>query len=134
MKKIVYLDMDGTIADLYGQQAWLQQLELETEGLFLKCEPFITEAILYEYFPVEKYELRICSMTPPNASKKYCQMVIAEKNQWLDKFFPTIQMRIYLPYGLDKNLNDESIYHVLVDDNEKIRKSFKGVAISPPWL
>lgn len=133
MKKIVYLDMDGTIADLYGQKNWLEEIETETKGLFLKCKPFITEKILYEYFPVEKYELKICSMTPLGASEKYCQIVVEEKNQWLDIYFPSIKDRVYMKYGYDKNLTN-SQNHILVDDNEKIRNSYKGLAILPPWL
>ena len=44
MKKTrVYLDMDGTIANLYGMENWLENLINEVEGLFLECEPFITE-------------------------------------------------------------------------------------------
>ena len=110
-KQVVYLDMDGTIADLYGQAAWLQHLEQEDTGLFINCKPFITEATLYEY----------------------CDIVIAEKNEWLDKYFPSIKHRVYLRYGHNKNLRN-SANHILVDDNQAIRLSYKGLALSPMWL
>lgn len=132
-KQVVYLDMDGTIADLYGQAAWLQHLEQEDMGLFINCEPLVTEAMLYEYFPSKTYELRICSMTPKGASKAYCDIVIAEKNEWLDKYFPSIKHRVYLKYGHNKNLRN-SANHILVDDNQAIRLSYKGLALSPMWL
>ena len=35
MKKIVYLDMDGTIADLYGQKDWLEEIETETNNNYI---------------------------------------------------------------------------------------------------
>ena len=132
-KQIVYLDMDGTIANLYGIKNWLEQLENEVEGLFLNCEPFLTENELKNYFPTEEFELRICSMTPLNATKEYCQVVIKEKNEWLDKYFPSITHRVYMAYGHNKNLKN-SVNHILIDDNETIRNSYKGLALFPMWL
>ena len=132
-KQIVYLDMDGTIANLYGMENWLEKLRNEVEGLFLECEPFLTENELKNYFPTEEFELRICSMTPLNATEEYCQVVINEKNQWLDKYFPSITHRVYMVYGHNKNLKN-SVNHILVDDNETIRNSYKGLALFPMWL
>ena len=132
-KQIIYLDMDGTIADLYGIENWLEGLRNEVEGLFLQCEPLITESELLVLFPNDIYELRICSMTPMNASKEYCVKVIEEKNIWLDKHFPSITHRVYMKYGNNKNLRN-SRNHILIDDNETIRNTFKGKAFAPLWL
>lgn len=132
-KQIVYLDMDGTIANLYGIENWLDGLLNEVEGLFLNCEPLVSSEELEKYFPNEKYELRICSMTPLNASEEYCKVVIEEKNLWLDKYFPQITHRVYMAYGNNKNLRNCQ-NHILVDDNEKIRNTFKGLALAPLWL
>ena len=132
-RTVVYLDMDGTIADLYGMKNWLEKLENEAKGLFLGCEPLVSEEELEYIFPSEMYELRICSMTPKDASDEYCQVVIEEKNQWLDKYFPNITRRVYMKYGNNKNLRN-SRNHILVDDNETIRNTFKGKAFAPLWL
>ena len=132
-KTIVYLDMDGTIADLYGMKNWLEKLENEVKGLFLGCEPLVSEEELEYIFPSETYELRICSMTPKDATEEYCQVVIEEKNIWLDKYFPSITHRVYMKYGNNKNLRN-SRNHILVDDNETIRNTFKGKAFAPLWL
>lgn len=132
-KTVVYLDMDGTIADLYGMKNWLKKLENEVEGLFLNCKPLVSEEELEYIFPSDVYELRICSMTPKDATEEYCQVVINEKNQWLDKYFPSITHRVYMAYGNNKNLRN-SKNHILVDDNEKIRNTFKGKALAPMWV
>lgn len=132
-KQKVYLDMDGTIADLYGQQNWLQKIHAETVGLFSSCNAFITESELLSLFPQDNYEIAILSMTPKNASKEYCAQVIKEKNEWLDKNFPSIIKRIFKPYGYNKNLKN-SKNAILIDDNETIRNNFKGLAYSPMWL
>lgn len=132
-KQIIYLDMDGTIADLYGIENWLEGLRNEVEGLFLQCEPLITEPELLVLFPNDIYELRICSMTPMNASKEYCVKVIEEKNIWLDKHFPSIKKRTYLEYGYNKNIRN-SKNHILIDDNKIIRENYRGLALEPMWV
>ena len=78
-------------------------------------------------------EAIVLSMTPKNASPAYRLQVIKEKNAWLDRYFPSLQKRIYKKYGYNKNLKN-SIDAILVDDNEKIRQNFKGVAIPPKYI
>lgn len=130
MKKTVYLDMDGTIANLYSIKDWLPRLRAEDETIFLECEPMISEKELLKKFPNEDFEMKILSMTPLNASKNYCLNVINQKNEWLNKYFPSITKRIYKPYGHNKNLkNSENA--ILIDDSEPIRNSWRGIAINP---
>ena len=132
-RKTVYLDMDGTIADLYGINNWLERLRNEDHTIFEECEPFISESDLMNYFPTEEYEIRICSMTPKNATKEYCEDVKKQKNAWLDKFFPNIKKRYYLPYGNNKNYKNSKDC-ILVDDNKNIRENYRGLALYPQWL
>lgn len=129
----VYLDMDGTIADLYGIEDWLPRLRASDETIFLECAPLISEETLLAHFPQEKYEIRILSMTPLGASKEYCENVAEQKNAWLDKFFPSITKRIYRVYGHNKNLKG-SENAILIDDSEPIRNSWRGTAINPAML
>lgn len=131
MKKTrVYLDMDGTIANLYGIEGWLDRLRNEDEKIFLECTPLISESKLLRTFPKEKYEIIILSMTPLGATSKYCENVAKQKDEWLDKYFPGITKRIYKRYGHNKNLKN-SKNAILVDDSEPIRESFRGLAINP---
>lgn len=132
-KQVVYLDMDGTIADLYNQQDWLPKLRNEESGLFANLKPMVSESRLLELFPSNEYDIRILTMLPKGASKEYEQVVTAEKNQWLDKHFPTLKKRIFKKYGNNKNLKG-SCKAVLIDDNEEIRNNFRGLAISPMRL
>ena len=134
MKKTnVYLDMDGTIADLYNRPNWLEDLINGQTKPFEEAEPMTTEATLYKHFPKDKYNIKILSMTPKNATKEYCKRVEKAKNEWLDKHFPTLKNRIYLPYGDNKNLKN-SKNAILVDDSEPIRKSYRGKALNPADL
>lgn len=92
MKKI-YLDMDGTIANLYEQKNWLERLQKEDTTIFLECQPLISESELLRLFPPKYYEIIILSMTPYNCSKEYHNQVIEQKNQWLDIHFPLLKKK-----------------------------------------
>ena len=125
--------MDGTIANLYGIENWLPRLRAEDKTIFLECEPMISEKELLDKFPTENFEMKILSMTPLNATENYCLDVINQKNEWLNKYFPSITKRIYKPYGHNKNLKN-SKNAILIDDSEPIRNSWKGIAINPVEL
>lgn len=131
-KQVVYLDMDGTIANLYNEPNWLNDLINEKTKPFDNAKPMITEKELLSIYPQDKYELRVCSMTPKNARKSYCKKVEKAKDKWLDKYFPTITHRVYMKYGNNKNLKN-CRNHILIDDNDTIRATFKGQAYYPMW-
>lgn len=133
MKTKVYLDMDGTIVDLYGQPDWLEAIRSEASGLFLRARPLVSEKVLLEKFPREKYEIVILSMTPKDASLEYCERVKTEKDLWLSRHFPSLTKRIYKKYGHNKNLKN-SANAILIDDNEIIRNNWRGVALNPAQL
>ena len=129
-KTRVYLDMDGTIADLYGIENWLSRLHASDENIFLECKPMISENDLLKHFPEDKYTISILSMTPLGASEEYCANVTAQKNKWLDVHFPKLTKRIYKAYGHNKNLKN-SANAILIDDSEPIRNSWEGIALNP---
>lgn len=134
MKKInVYLDMDGTIADLYNENGWLEDIIAENVRPFNNAKPMTTETEIYKHFPKEKYNISILSMTPKKARKGYCREVEKAKDEWLNKYFPTLTKRIYLPYGYNKNLKN-SAKAILVDDSAPIRENYRGLALNPTEL
>ena len=134
MKKIrVYLDMDGTIADLYNENGWLEDIIAENTRPFDNAKPMTTEETLYKVFPKNIYEIAILSMTPKDAKKEYCNRVARAKDEWLNRYFPTLTKRIYLPYGNNKNLKN-SVNAILVDDSKAIRETYRGTALNPAEL
>lgn len=134
MKTKVYLDMDGTIADLYSQENWLDKLKREESNLFRNLVPMITEEELFDMYPEDEFDIRILSMTPKGASDRYIRQVEFEKDEWLAKHFPKLRQgkRIYMKYGMNKNLKG-CANAILIDDNAEIRKRWKGTAIMPTW-
>ena len=130
MKKKIYLDMDGTIANLYKQENWLQRLRNEDKTIFLECEPMVSQEQLFKIFPQTEYEIIILTMTPMNCSKEYHKQVIQQKKEWLEIHFPMLNKTIFKKYGYNKNLKNCG-NAILVDDNEVIRSNFRGLALNP---
>lgn len=127
------MDMDGTIADLYGIAEWLPRLQHEDATIFTECAPLVSESVLLQHFPTDKYDIKILTMTPKGATAEYCEQVKEQKIEWLNKYFPSIKTKIFKKYGDNKNLKNSAMA-VLVDDNEKIRQNFRGVALDPANL
>ena len=80
-KQTVYLDMDGTIYDLYHRTNWLERLREGDETVFWGDYRIITENDLLYFFPEKDFEIRILSMTPKGADDEFCQRVIETKNR-----------------------------------------------------
>lgn len=132
-KQTIYIDMDGTIADLYNEPNWLKSLRNEESGLFIRLRPLTSEKVLLKKFPKSKFRLVILSMTPKGATQEYCEKVKREKEAWLSNNFPSIKEKIFIKYGNNKNLKN-SHKAILIDDNEIIRNTFNGVAIHPQQI
>lgn len=131
-RTILYIDMDGTIADLYGEPHWLEDLNASSTRPFENAKPMISQADLLKHYPIDQYDIRVLSMTPKNATPEYCKRVAQVKDEWLNKYFPIIKHRVYIKYGHNKNLRG-CRKHTLIDDNETIRLNFKGQAYAPMW-
>lgn len=138
MKKIIYLDMDGTIADLYGMENWLDRLINQDSSVFADCRPLCTEEELLHYFPITEYQIIIATMTPKKATKQYHNEVALVKREWLRQYFPILANapQYFLPYGDDKNIvkTFTRLEGMLIDDNQAILDSWVGESHFPFWL
>jgi 5'(3')-deoxyribonucleotidase len=130
MRKKIIFDMDGTIADLYGEEKWLCRLLNEEVGLFENLKPMHDKTKLTEILnklSALGFELEIRTWTPKNVSPEYVKKVEQEKREWTRKNFPMIENIYCLPYGTPKqrlNLKKAKL-EILVDDNEKILKMWE---------
>ena len=86
----IYLDMDGTIANLYKVNGWLEDLHNGNERPYREAERMVEEAELLEL--VENgYELAIISWLAKNSNKEYDKKVRTAKREWLKENFPNIE-------------------------------------------
>lgn len=138
-KHVLYLDMDGTIADLYSQENWLDKLKNEDKEIYYKAEVIISEQDLLKIYPLEDYDIRILTMLAGYSTKEYQKNVINQKQKWLEKYYPKIAKNInnqFVEYGNCKAKYAEK-YSIILDDNETIRKNWQkkiGLAPIPEWL
>lgn len=137
MKKMICFDMDGTIADLYGVENWLEMLENENPFPYKAAKPMwdMVElaAVLNELRKIG-YEICIVTWLAKDSTEAYKDEVRAAKRAWLDAYgFPYDRFH-GVAYGATKanSIRKNAETAILFDDNEKVRKGWHmGGAIDP---
>lgn len=131
----IYLDMDGSIANLYGVENWLQAIINEETTPYEVAERLVDERAL-EALAQKGYTFGVISWTAKNGSKEYNKRVRTAKVQWLAKNFPNIKFEeIHIvKFGTPKYRVANIKNQILVDDEEPNRKAWKGLAIRPEEL
>ena len=123
MKMLVF-DMDGTIADLYGVEGWLDDLIAKNERPYAEAKPIYdmdTMAFVLEVLKSAGWTIAVTSWLAKNSDNEYDEKVKVVKKEWLDRFgFPYDILNI-VPYGTDKSSVTETYggYQILIDDEEK---------------
>ena len=134
MRKI-YLDMDGTIADLYGVENWLADLIAGNERPYREAERMVEEKVLENLVKLG-YELAIVSWLAKNSSKEYDRKVRNAKREWLKENYPNIKFtEIHIvKYGTPKSRVVKEKNGILFDDEKPNRNEWKGLAIDAKYL
>lgn len=131
----IYLDMDGTIADLYGVENWLADLINKNARPYKEAKRMVEEERLIKL--VENgHKLAIVSWLAKNSNKDYDKEVRKAKREWLKVNYPNIKFEeIHIvKYGTPKSKVVKEKTGILVDDEKPNRMEWKGLAIAPNWL
>ena len=135
MKKNITInfDMDGTIADLYGVQGWLADLEAERVRPYAEARPLVRLSALarrLNTLQAKGYRLAVVSWLSKTGTAEYNEAVTATKKAWLAEHMPSVKWdRITIvPYGTPKEAYCENPMDVLFDDEEKNRHNWTGIA------
>ena len=129
MKALVF-DMDGTIADLYGVDGWLEDLKSENPRPYIEAKPLYNMLILNEILKLFQnmgWKIIVTSWLAKNSTKEYDEKVREAKKRWLaENGFPADEIHI-VKYGTTKADCTRKMggYQILVDDNETVRKGWK---------
>lgn len=86
---IICFDMDGTIANLYGVDNWLDYLKAENPFPYEAAEPLIDMKKLNEVCALLQKagnEIRIITCMSKNASPEYKKAIREAKKAWLEKW------------------------------------------------
>lgn len=124
--KNIYFDMDGTIADLYGVDNWLEDLLHEDVRPYVEAEPLVNLRVLARLLnklTKSGYTVNIISWTSRNGSAAYNEAVEKAKREWLARHLRSVRFtKIFiLPYGTPKELYGKGI---LFDDEEHNREAW----------
>ena len=118
----VWFDMDGTIANLYGQENWLNDLIAEKVEPYLNAEPLYAVGDLLSAFwdlKLKGYSIGIISWCAKNGTSAYNEAVKQAKIKWLEKLNLDILIDevIITEYGKAKHESCQAYGGgVLVDD------------------
>lgn len=145
MKKVlrrkIYFDMDGTIADLYGVPNWLENLRAEVVNPYANAKPIYDNEklnTLLETLKIFGYDIGVITWGSMNASDSYNKEVKTVKKEWIRKNLPAIKEFHFQPYGRPKHKasyqNIKVNKDILIDDNAEVREMWEkkgGIAIAP---
>ena len=133
MTKAIYFDMDGTIANLYGVENWLEMLVNEDSTPYAIAKPLVrlcTLARLLNKLQKEGWHIGVVSWLSKNGSDEYNEDVTNAKIEWLNKHMASVkwnEIKI-VKYGTPKEKIVNKPMGILFDDEEQNRKNWKGVA------
>lgn len=127
--KVLVFDMDGTIADLYGVNGWLEDLRNENPRPYEMAKPMYDMKMLgyiLEILKVQGWTIVVTSWLAKGSTKEYDEMVRRAKREWLARYqFPVDEIHL-VKYGTTKANCTRKLggYQILVDDNETVRKGW----------
>ena len=128
--KWIWLDMDGTIADLYGVDGWLEDLIAHNTRPYAKAKDLYNVLDLLEVLlelKLKGYKLGVISWGSKENNAEYDKAVEKVKRKWLaNRLLDSILDKIIVtPYGVRKADTCRKFgYGILADDEEQNRNDW----------
>lgn len=136
MRKVIVFDMDGTIADLYGVEGWLDYLHREDETPYRVAAPLVDMAELINLLNDLRglgWLVAVTSWLSKDSTPDYDAKVRAAKREWLTKYnFPADEIHL-VKYGTTKancTRRHGAGAQILFDDNAQVRA---GWSLGPTY-
>lgn len=136
MKKVIWWDMDGTIADLYAVENWLSFLRSYDPAPYVEAKVMHNMSLLARYMNKVQamgYEIGVISWLSKTSTAEYDQAVTAAKIEWLRVHLASVHFdKIHIvPYGTPKQSFMVTENDILFDDEDKNREAWEGEAFTP---
>lgn len=131
----IWFDMDGTIADLYGVNNWLNYIQKEDVTPYTIAKPlfnFSTFARMLHKLQKAGYMIGIVTWGSKYATDTYNNQVEQAKKQWLQKHLPSVRWDVisFMTYGTNKNAVNTG-NDILFDDEKQNCDRWQGQAYPP---
>ena len=129
----IWFDMDGTIADLYGVENWLEMLIAHDETPYAIAKPIVNLSVLARLMnEVQRkgFEICIVSALAKNSTAEYDERVRNAKIKWLANHLKSVhfdEIR-FVHYWYTKN-DVNTGADVLFDDEERHLEKWTGTAV-----
>lgn len=128
--KTIWFDMDGTIADLYGNENWLALLIAESPEPYATAKPLVNMqslARVLNRLQRNGYRLGVVSWLSKNGSEAYGRAVAEAKREWLARHLASVHFDYIdiIAYGTPKQDGRNGI---LFDDEKPNRENWNGIA------
>lgn len=131
--KAIYFDMDGTIADFYSVENWLDDLINKNTRPYEEAKVMVRMASLARILnrlQRQGYIIGIVSWLAKNSNTDYDERVAKAKMQWLTKHLNSVHWdEIHIvKYGTPKQTIVKYNEGILFDDEEQNRTNWTGTA------
>ena len=131
--KAIYFDMDGTIANLYAVDGWLDMLRAYNPQPYEQAQVMLNMAQLARVLnklQKQGYHIGIISWLSKEPTKEYDKKVIKAKQKWLKKHLASVnfdEIKI-VAHGTPKSKAVQYGGGILFDDEQPNRKEWQGQA------
>jgi hypothetical protein len=129
----IWFDMDGTIADLYGVENWLDMLRANDPTPYATAKPLLrlaTLAYMLNKAQANGYKIGVISWLAKNSNAEYDKAVTMAKLAWLAKHLKSVRFDYIniVEYGTPKQNFMNTKNDILFDDEQKNRENWLGKA------
>ena len=134
MKKQIWFDMDGTIANLYGVEGWLDYLINENVFPYENAATIGNFSLLARFLNSlqrKGWKIGVISWTSKNGSDLYNGEVALAKLVWLHKHLPSVQWDEIKIVRYGTNKWETCGGGILFDDEEGNRAAWQGESYEP---
>ena len=139
MMRTIWFDMDGTIANLYAVDNWLEKLHAHDASPYTEAEVMLNMSLLarlLNQLKVMGYRVGIISWLSRNPTEEYDKAVTEAKKAWLGQHLASVswdEVRI-VKHGIPKEWFKKSADDILFDDEEPNRVNWHGDAYKPDMI
>ena len=125
----INFDMDGTIANFYGVDNWLEYLMNADTTPYEVAKPLINFSLLARYLNrLQKmgHEIAIISWCSKGGSDNFNNAIMDAKQKWLNSHLPSVQFNeiTIVPYGTPKERFKFNAEDILFDDEQPNRTNW----------